>query len=143
MRRTLRIHRLNVIREVIIDLVALDLEGRCELAVFDGEVAFQDRELLDLFDARKVLVHLFDVRLDARAELGAVVKGVRVFAIRGRPGLACFGVDRDERTEVFPLSPSGSRRAPNCAVLADYVARNVNRKRLWWRPPAAPRRVGE
>ena len=80
---------------------ALDLEGWCELTVFDAEVSMQDRELLDLLYPGVVRVHLVDVCLDARPELCALVKRARIFAIGCGPCGARLCIDRDECAQVL------------------------------------------
>ena len=58
---------LDAVAVALGDDVALDLQGRRELAVGLAEVAVEDREALDLLDAREPLVD----RVDRGLQLGA------------------------------------------------------------------------
>src|SRR5690606_3286706 len=91
------VHRLDRVGEVLVHAVALDLERGRELAVLDGEVALEDGELLDLLDARELLVDLVEVRLDRRAHRLVLVRRLGIDPHR-RDALRIEG---DERREVF------------------------------------------
>src|SRR3954447_19656299 len=64
-RRHLRVDRLYFGREVVEDDAALELQRRRHLSLVHREVARQDREALDLFEARAVSVHGIDDLLHA------------------------------------------------------------------------------
>src|SRR5262249_34313639 len=75
---------------------ALDLHRRRELAGVDAERPLEDRELLDLLDAREGLVRLVDRALDLRADRRRRVE------VAGRLDLARRRlVERDERGQVL------------------------------------------
>ena len=61
-RLAVRVHRLDLARVLLRDDLALDLHRRRQLAGVDAERLRQDRELLDLLDARERLVDLVDLR---------------------------------------------------------------------------------
>src|SRR3954454_113067 len=93
------IQGVDLVLEVLGDLLALDLQGRRQLALFLGQFAGQDRELLDLLDVREVLVRLVDLLLDLVAAI--VVIGVVVVAL--------VAVHRYERDEVGPVVADDDR----------------------------------
>src|SRR5215212_5311182 len=70
------IEGVDLVLEVLGDLLALDLQGRSQLALFLGQLTREDRELLDLLDVRELLVRLVDLRLDLAAPV--VLVGVVV-----------------------------------------------------------------
>src|SRR4051812_32404851 len=70
------IEGVDLVLEVLGDLLALDLQRRRQLALFLGQLAREDRELLDLLDVRQVLVRLVDLLLDLVAAV--VLVGVVV-----------------------------------------------------------------
>src|ERR1051325_7860925 len=56
------VHLVEQSRVLLLDDFALHLEARRQLALVDGEVFRQDRELLDRLVLRKLLVDLVEVR---------------------------------------------------------------------------------
>src|SRR4051794_5748379 len=70
------VQSVDLVLEVLVDLLALDLQRRGELALFLGQLARQHGELLHLLDVRQVLVGVVDRLLDRRL-VGPVV----VFAL--------------------------------------------------------------
>jgi hypothetical protein len=69
------VHGLDLGREVLVHRLALDLQGRGQLAGLDRERALEDRELLDLLDAGQPLVDDVELALDRGAQLGAAIAG--------------------------------------------------------------------
>src|SRR3954447_25821773 len=78
------VQRIDLVREALVDLLALQLQRRRQLVVLLRELAIQDVELLDLLDLGQVVVGLVDrlldlvlagavVGLDQRDQVGPVV----------------------------------------------------------------------
>src|ERR1017187_10940755 len=61
-----RVEALELRPERLVDLLAANLQGRCEHPAFHGERAVHDRELLDGLVARELSVDLLDALLDER-----------------------------------------------------------------------------
>src|SRR5205807_1278307 len=80
------VQRLDLGGEVLRADPALELQRRRQLALGGGEIARQDREPLDLLEAREPGVDLVDDLLDARLRLGGLEAGLRI--------------ERDERRDV-------------------------------------------
>src|SRR3954452_10295010 len=113
------VERVDLVLEVLVDLLALDLERRCELALFLGQLAREDLELLDLLDVREVLVRGVDRLLD-RGLVRAVVV-VLALAVGG-----------DERDQVRPVVAVDDRLRDRRAardLLLDVRRRDVLARR--------------
>src|SRR4051812_36480259 len=78
------VQRIDLVREVLVDLLALQLQRRRQLVLVLRQLAIQDVELLDLLDLGQVVVGLVDrlldfvlagavVGLDQRDQVGPVV----------------------------------------------------------------------
>src|SRR4051794_22130873 len=80
------IQGVDLFLEVLLDLLALDLQRGGELALFLRQLARQDRELLDLLDVREVLVGLVDRLLDRVAAVVLVVVVGVLVAVDGHEG---------------------------------------------------------
>src|SRR4051812_40460701 len=84
------VERVDLVPEVLVDLLALDLQRRRELALVLAQVAVENRELLHLLDLRQVLVGRVDRLLDLVARAVPVAVGVVV-------------VERHESDEIGPV----------------------------------------
>src|SRR5680860_1923514 len=81
---------------------ALDLHRRRQLAVFLGQVAGEDGDLLDLLDPGELLVDLGQVRLDRHADIAVAGELPRVLgqAVLLGVGNRLFRVERDQPDQV-------------------------------------------
>src|SRR5207342_1741488 len=59
--RSLAVHGVEEVAVLLLDDPALELETRRELPCLDGQVRWQDREVLDRLPPRQPLVELLDV----------------------------------------------------------------------------------
>src|SRR4051812_32703388 len=112
------IERVDLVLEVLVDLLALDLQRGCQLALVLAQVAVEDRELLHLLDLREVLVGGVDRLLDV---LASAVLAVAVVA-----------VDRHERDQVRTVVAVHDRLRDHRAVgdlLLDVRRRDVLARR--------------
>src|SRR4051794_20865472 len=113
------VERVDLVLEVLVDLLALDLERGGELALGLAQVAVEDRELLHLLDLREVLVGGFDRLLPLFAPAVPVAVGAVV-------------VERHERDQVGPVVAVDHRLRDDRAVadlLLDVRRRDVLARR--------------
>src|SRR5205085_2521588 len=105
--RLARVQRLDLVRVLLRDRLALQLHGRCQLVAAGLPFGGEDLELLDLLDAGHLLVRLVDLGLDRLDDLlvlreRAEVARVRVDATLLEEARNRVGIERDERDVVRP-----------------------------------------
>src|SRR5262245_14430168 len=104
--RGLAVHAVEKVAVLLLDDPSLELETGRELPCLDGQIRWQDREVLDRLPPWQPLVELLDVGGEQVPHLGALDQSlVRHVgeAVLLRPRMDRLRVDRDEGSAVVPL----------------------------------------